>query len=182
MSASAIWSRTYTVRRCEVERAPIKVALLLSGGVDSSLALKLLLAAGHDVTAFYLQVRSCFLGLLGIQGSCCVWQHRYVFSICPGSAAILLFNLLSLGKCAMQIWFQEDFRNSWDACPWEDDLAVCQQVTLPSALTSVHPIVPQHGIIACNPLTHTGISVPVQSALLASQVHSRTRTLESVRA
>jgi len=27
--------------------------------VDSSLALKLLLAAGHDVTAFYLQVISC---------------------------------------------------------------------------------------------------------------------------
>lgn len=44
------------MRRCEVERAPLKIALLLSGGVDSSLALKLLLAAGHDVTAFYLQV------------------------------------------------------------------------------------------------------------------------------
>jgi tRNA-specific 2-thiouridylase len=33
------------------------VALLLSGGVDSSLALHLLKAAGHRVTAFYLQVR-----------------------------------------------------------------------------------------------------------------------------
>ena len=29
----------------------------------------------------------------------------------------------------LQIWFQEDFRNSWDACPWEEDLAVCQQVS-----------------------------------------------------
>lgn len=47
------------------------------------MALKLLQAAGHEVTAFYLQ-----------------------------------------------IWFQEDFRNFWDACPWEDDLAVCEQVTL----------------------------------------------------
>ena len=59
------------------------MALLLSGGVDSSLALRLLQAAGHDVTAFYLQ-----------------------------------------------IWFQEDYANYWDACPWEADLAVCQQVCL----------------------------------------------------
>jgi tRNA U34 2-thiouridine synthase MnmA/TrmU len=57
------------------------VALLLSGGVDSSLALRLVQAAGHHVTAFYLQ-----------------------------------------------IWFQEDYANFWDACPWEADLAVCQQV------------------------------------------------------
>ncbi len=57
------------------------MAVLLSGGVDSSLALRLLQAAGHVVTAFYLQ-----------------------------------------------IWFQEDFRNSWGACPWEEDLAFCRQV------------------------------------------------------
>lgn len=30
--------------------------MLLSGGVDSSLALRLLLAAGHQCTAFYLQI------------------------------------------------------------------------------------------------------------------------------
>ncbi|KAK9865124.1 hypothetical protein WJX84_006521 [Apatococcus fuscideae] len=66
---------------CEAHRAPLKVAVLLSGGVDSSLALQLAKAAGHHVTAFYLR-----------------------------------------------IWFQEDFRNFWDACPWEDDLQVCQQV------------------------------------------------------
>ena len=59
----------------------LKVAMLLSGGVDSSLALHLLSAAGHDVTAFYLQ-----------------------------------------------IWFQEDFRNFWDSCPWEEDLKYCTQV------------------------------------------------------
>ena len=59
----------------------MRVALLLSGGVDSSLALSLARAAGHHVTAFYLR-----------------------------------------------IWFQEDFRNFWDACPWEDDLQVCQEV------------------------------------------------------
>ena len=67
--------------RCEPERARLRVAVLLSGGVDSSLALRLLQAAGHAVTAFYLQ-----------------------------------------------IWFQEDFRNSWGACPWEEDLAFCRQV------------------------------------------------------
>jgi len=49
--------------------------------VDSSLALNLACAAGHTVTAFYLQ-----------------------------------------------IWFQEDFRNFWDACPWEDDLAYARAV------------------------------------------------------
>jgi hypothetical protein len=27
-----------------------------------------------------------------------------------------------------QIWFQEDFRNSWDACPWEEDLQYCRAV------------------------------------------------------
>ena len=34
-----------------------------------------------------------------------------------------------------QIWFQEDFRNYWDACPWEEDLAyaraVCDQARVP---------------------------------------------------
>ncbi len=37
-------------------RRPLRVAMLLSGGVDSSLALRLLVAAGHNVTAFYLQI------------------------------------------------------------------------------------------------------------------------------
>ena len=64
---------------------PLKVAVLLSGGVDSSVALSLLRAAGHECVAFYLQ-----------------------------------------------IWFQEDFRNTWDQCPWEEDLkvaeAVCERV------------------------------------------------------
>ena len=47
---------TVGVRRCEPERAPLRVAVLLSGGVDSSLSLHLLLAAGHRPTAFYLQI------------------------------------------------------------------------------------------------------------------------------
>ncbi len=68
---------------CESVRAPLSVAVLLSGGVDSSFALHLLKRAGHNVQAFYLQ-----------------------------------------------IWFQEDFRNYWDSCPWEEDLSYCQQVGL----------------------------------------------------
>lgn len=66
---------------CETKKN-LSVAMLLSGGVDSSLALYLLKkVAKHNVTAFYLQ-----------------------------------------------IWFQEDFRNSWDACPWEEDLEYCTKV------------------------------------------------------
>ena len=33
----------------------MKIAVLLSGGVDSSVALRLLKDAGHDITAFYLE-------------------------------------------------------------------------------------------------------------------------------
>lgn len=80
---------------CEVgvHNRPLKIAMLLSGGVDSSVALALLRAAGHEVTAFYLQ-----------------------------------------------IWFQEDFRNTWDACPWEEDLAYCNAVcdALDVPLKTVH--------------------------------------------
>lgn len=71
----------FLMSSCEADAAPLRVAVLVSGGVDSSLALKLVTAAGHQATAFYLQ-----------------------------------------------IWFQEDFRNFWDACPWEEDLSYAQQV------------------------------------------------------
>lgn len=67
------------------------MAVLLSGGVDSSLALTLLKAAGHDVHAFYLQ-----------------------------------------------IWFQEDFRNFWDSCPWEEDLDYAQKVCLTDTYEPCH--------------------------------------------
>ncbi|KAF8071281.1 mnmA [Scenedesmus sp. PABB004] len=66
---------------CEPGARPLRVAVLVSGGVDSSLALQLVSAAGHAPTAFYLQ-----------------------------------------------IWFQEDFRNFWDACPWEEDLDYARKV------------------------------------------------------
>eukprot|EP00898_Chlorokybus_atmophyticus_P001134 jgi/Chlat1/2020/Chrsp158S00129 len=59
----------------------LKVAVLLSGGVDSSVALGLLHSAGHECVAYYLK-----------------------------------------------IWFQEDFRNTWAECPWEEDLRYAQAV------------------------------------------------------
>ncbi|KAG8073664.1 hypothetical protein GUJ93_ZPchr0006g41827 [Zizania palustris] len=68
--------------------APLRVAVLVSGGVDSSVALCLLHAAGHKCTAFYLK-----------------------------------------------IWFQEDYRNFWSECPWDDDLeyaqGVCDKIGVP---------------------------------------------------
>ena len=88
------WAREGLLRGCGGAAAagagsgPLRVAVLLSGGVDSSVALQLLAAAGHSCTAFYLQ-----------------------------------------------IWFQEDFRNFWGSCPWEEDLeyarAVCAQAGVP---------------------------------------------------
>lgn len=80
--------------RCEQGSGKaLKVAVLLSGGVDSSLALHLLRQAGHSVTAFYLQ-----------------------------------------------IWFQEDFANFWGACPWEEDLKVCREVTFLFDLLHSNPL------------------------------------------
>ena len=63
------------------KKKKLRVAVLLSGGVDSSVALALLRAAGHECVAFYLQ-----------------------------------------------IWFQDDFRNFWDQCPWEEDVQIAREV------------------------------------------------------
>ncbi|TQD70220.1 hypothetical protein C1H46_044248 [Malus baccata] len=41
---------------CSMPHQSLKVAVLLSGGVDSSVALRLLHAAGHSCTAFYLKI------------------------------------------------------------------------------------------------------------------------------
>ncbi|CAK8575859.1 unnamed protein product [Lathyrus sativus] len=42
--------------RCSLPQNPLRVAVLVSGGVDSSVALRLLHAAGHSCTAFYLKI------------------------------------------------------------------------------------------------------------------------------
>jgi tRNA (5-methylaminomethyl-2-thiouridylate)-methyltransferase len=59
----------------------MKIAVLVSGGVDSSVALRLLKEEGHDVTAFYLKIwlqdEFSFLGE-------CPWEEdlKYVRSVC----------------------------------------------------------------------------------------------------
>jgi tRNA-specific 2-thiouridylase len=59
----------------------MKIAVLLSGGVDSSVALKLLKDAGHDLTAFYLKIwlqdEFSFLGE-------CPWEEdlKYARRVC----------------------------------------------------------------------------------------------------
>lgn len=59
----------------------MKIAVLISGGVDSSVALKLLKEQGHDVTAFYLKIwLEDELQFLGD----CPWEEdlQYVRAIC----------------------------------------------------------------------------------------------------
>lgn len=59
----------------------MKIAVLVSGGVDSSVALKLLKEQGHDVTAFYIKIwledEVAFLGD-------CPWEQdlSYVTAVC----------------------------------------------------------------------------------------------------
>ena len=59
----------------------MKIAMLLSGGVDSSVALALLREQGHDITAFYLKIwledETAFLGQ-------CPWEEdlSYARSVC----------------------------------------------------------------------------------------------------
>lgn len=59
----------------------MKIAVLLSGGVDSSVALRLLKDAGHDITAFYLKIwlqdEYSFLGE-------CPWEEdlRFARGVC----------------------------------------------------------------------------------------------------
>jgi tRNA (5-methylaminomethyl-2-thiouridylate)-methyltransferase len=59
----------------------LKIAVLLSGGVDSSVAMRLLKGQGHDLTAFYLKIwlqdEYSFLGE-------CPWEEdlKYVRSVC----------------------------------------------------------------------------------------------------
>ena len=75
--------------RCSLpQNSPLRVAVLVSGGVDSSVALRLLHAAGHSCTAFYLkiwfQVRlhssrlklNCVIDILAVAFSCVVFCRK----------------------------------------------------------------------------------------------------------
>lgn len=60
----------------------MKIAVLTSGGVDSSVALKLLQEQGHDVTAFYLKI--WLEDELSFLGENCPWDEdlKYLREIC----------------------------------------------------------------------------------------------------
>src|SRR3990172_11409140 len=73
----------------------MKIAVLVSGGVDSSVALKLLKDQGHQVTAFYLKIwLEDELSYLGT----CPWQEdlTYVEAVCQQIKVPL--EILSLQK------------------------------------------------------------------------------------
>jgi len=63
---------------CSMPEKPLRVAVLLSGGVDSSVALRLLHAAGHSCTAFYLKIwfQVCFFFFFFVIAC---WNHRHGF-------------------------------------------------------------------------------------------------------
>ncbi len=71
----------------------MKIAILLSGGVDSSVALRLLKDRGHDITAFYLKIwlqdEYSFLGE-------CPWEEdlKYARGVCEQAGVPL--NVISL--------------------------------------------------------------------------------------
>ena len=62
----------------------MRIAMLISGGVDSSVALRLLKEAGHDVRAFYMKIwledELAFLGE-------CPWEEdlHYVRAVCEAA-------------------------------------------------------------------------------------------------
>lgn len=121
---------------CEPGRR-LRVAVLISGGVDSSVALQLVRAAGHDAVAFYLQVRCRARPALVTAplSSRQPWLEVSRLASAPpppphsqeGLPPPPLHPHAPLPP-SPQIWFQEDFRNFWDACPWEEDLTYARQV------------------------------------------------------
>eukprot|EP00983_Pelagomonas_calceolata_P109030 1159516-Pelagomonas_calceolata.AAC.13 len=76
--------------RCELNGPRLNVAVLLSGGVDSSLALRLLVAAGHRCKAFYLQIWFQVQAGLGNASLCLTCNLWGVFKQCKSHAAIML--------------------------------------------------------------------------------------------
>ncbi len=62
----------------------MKIAVLLSGGVDSSVALRLLHDQGHELHAFYLKI--WLEDEMASLGSSCPWQEdmTYVEAVCAG--------------------------------------------------------------------------------------------------
>jgi len=83
----------------------MKIAVLVSGGVDSSVALRLLKEEGHDVTAFYLKIwLEDELSSLGT----CPWEEdlQYVHAVCEQAGVPL--EIISL----QQEYWQEVVRHT----------------------------------------------------------------------
>ncbi|THF99874.1 hypothetical protein TEA_021104 [Camellia sinensis var. sinensis] len=83
---------------CSMPNQNLKVAVLLSGGVDSSVALRLLHAAGHSCTAFYLKI--WFQEDFENFWSECPWEEdlKYAKAVCNqgSSYVVLIYSLASL--------------------------------------------------------------------------------------
>ena len=73
----ALDDEEYILRCSEPKAAPLNVAVLVSGGVDSSVALRLLKLAGHNLKAFYLQIwfEEAYENYWGE----CPWEEDLVF-------------------------------------------------------------------------------------------------------
>jgi tRNA (5-methylaminomethyl-2-thiouridylate)-methyltransferase len=86
----------------------VKVAVLLSGGVDSSVALRLLLEQGHRPTAFYLKV---WLADDPLRFGDCPWEEdvRFAEAVCRG-----------LGVPLQVLPIQMEYRERVVACALEE--------------------------------------------------------------
>lgn len=83
------WNSDARLRRsCEVGKA-LRVAVLVSGGVDSSVALRLLCDAGHSCTAYYLKI--WFQEDFENFWSACPWEEDLSFaqSVCSDAGVEL---------------------------------------------------------------------------------------------
>ncbi len=49
----------------------------------------------------------------------------------------------------LQIWFQEDFRNFWDECPWEEDLRYAREVSTATECDDVGIGYAAYGLCLC---------------------------------
>lgn len=75
----------------------MKIAVLVSGGVDSTVALRLLKDQGHDITAFYLKIwLEDELSYLGAQQ--CPWEEDLSFVRAVCSAAGVPLEVVSLQR------------------------------------------------------------------------------------
>ena len=131
------------------------MAVLLSGGVDSSVALRLLQVGLVGICADTFMRRPIFWSILSErtvdrQHSALqkVWQGGAAWCLQSmwGASGELVGRRLCRGVPAdtscktlqaaghevtafyLRIWFVEDMRNDWKECPWAEDLHFCDQV------------------------------------------------------